>query len=49
MVCASPGRHWTHRLCPDLYQHVRHQVHADSAEKVVAMFPDPKGAKVTGS
>jgi integrase len=41
--------HSTTRITQDLYQHVRHQVHADSAEKVVALLPSLKGAKVTGS
>ena len=41
--------HSTTRITQDLYQHVRHQVHADSAEKVVALLPGLKGAKVTGS
>ncbi len=33
----------------DLYQHVRHQVHVDSAEKVVDLLPGRKGARETGS
>jgi integrase len=41
--------HSTTRITQDLYQHVRHQVHADSAEKVVALLSGLKGAKVTGS
>jgi integrase len=40
--------HSTTRITQDLYQHIRHQVHADSAEKVVALLPGLKGAKVTG-
>ena len=40
--------HSTTRITQDLYQHVRHQVHADSAEKVVALLPSLKGAKATG-
>ena len=40
--------HSTTRITQDLYQHVRHQVHADSAEKVVALLPGLKGAKATG-
>ena len=37
------------RITEDLYQLVRHQVHADSAEKVVALLPGLKGAKTAGS
>jgi integrase len=40
--------HSTTRITQDLYQHARHQVHADSAEKVVALLPGLKGAKATG-
>jgi integrase len=40
--------HSTTRITQDLYQHVRHQVHADSAEKVVALLSGLKGAKATG-
>lgn len=32
--------HSTTRITQDLYQHVRHQVHVDSAEKVVELLPD---------
>jgi integrase len=40
--------HSTTRITQDLYQHVRHQVHVDSAEKVVALLPEPvKRAHVT--
>ena len=31
--------HSTTRITQDLYQHVRHQVHVDSAEKVVDLLP----------
>jgi integrase len=41
--------HSTTRFTQDLYQHVRRQAHLDAAEKVVALLPDPKGAKGTGS
>jgi len=41
--------HSTTRITQDLYQHVRHQVHVDSAEKVVELLPGRKGARVTGS
>jgi hypothetical protein len=32
--------HSTTRITQDLYQHVRHQVHVDSAEKVVDLLPE---------
>jgi integrase len=41
--------HSTTRITQDLYQHVRHQVHVDSAEKVVNLLPIPKGERETGS
>ena len=41
--------HSTTRITQDLYQHVRHQVHVDSAEKVVDLLPARKGARETGS
>ena len=41
--------HSTTRITQDLYQHVRLQVHQDSAEKVVALLPGRKSAKETGS
>jgi integrase len=41
--------HSTTRITQDLYQHVRHQVHVDSAEKVVELLPGRKGARETGS
>lgn len=41
--------HSTTRITQDLYQHVRHQVHLDSAEKVVELLPGRKGAQETGS
>jgi integrase len=41
--------HSTTRITEDLYQHVRHQVHSDSAEKVVNLLPSRKGAQETGS
>ncbi len=41
--------HSTTRITPDLYQHVRRQAHQDAAEKVVALLPDLKRAKDTGS
>ena len=41
--------HSTTRITQDLYQHVRHQVHVDSAEKVVDLLPVRKGAQETGS
>jgi integrase len=37
--------HSTTRITQDLYQHVRHQVHVDSAEKVVDLLPGPRGAR----
>ena len=36
--------HSTTRITQDLYQHVRHQVHVDSAEKVVDLLPGLRGA-----
>jgi integrase len=40
--------HSTTRITQDLYQHVRLQLHHDSAEKVVALLPEPvKRAQVT--
>jgi integrase len=41
--------HSTTRITQDLYQHVRHQVHADSAEKVVALLPGLGPGKETAS
>jgi integrase len=41
--------HSTTRITQDLYQHVRHQVHLDSAEKVVELLPGRKRAQETGS
>lgn len=41
--------HSTTRITQDLYQHVRHQVHIDSAEKVVDLLPAHNGAQETGS
>jgi integrase len=41
--------HSTTRITQDLYQHVRHQVHVDSAEKVVDLLPVRKGTQETGS
>jgi integrase len=41
--------HSTTRITQDLYQHVRHQVHLDSAEKVVGLLPGRKAAQETGS
>jgi integrase len=35
--------HSTTRITQDLYQHVRHQVHVDSAEKVVELLPGVQG------
>lgn len=40
--------HSTTRITQDLYQHVRHQVHVDSAEKVVDVLLGRKGARETG-
>jgi integrase len=39
--------HSTTRITQDLYQHVRHQVHVDSAEKVVDLLPGLKGTRET--
>jgi len=41
--------HSTTRITQDLYQHVRHQVHADSAEKVVALLPGLATGRESGS
>jgi len=41
--------HSTTRITQDLYQHVRLQVHQDSAEKVVALLPERVRARETGS
>jgi hypothetical protein len=41
--------HSTTRITQDLYQHVRLQVHHDSAEKVVALLPARKDSQQTGS
>ena len=41
--------HSTTRITQDFYQHVRHQVHVDSAEKVVELLPGRKGTRETGS
>jgi integrase len=41
--------HSTTRITQDLYQHVRHQVHADSAEKVVDLLPRSKEERGTRS
>ena len=41
--------HSTTRITQDLYQHVRHQVHADSAEKVVALLAGLATGRETGS
>ena len=41
--------HSTTTITRDLYQHVRHQVHVDSAEKVVDLLPGHKIARETGS
>jgi integrase len=41
--------HSTTRIKQDLYQHVRHQVHADSAEKVVDLLPRSKEERGTRS
>ena len=41
--------HSTTTITRDLYQHVRHQVHVDCAEKVVDLLPGRKGAQETGS
>jgi integrase len=41
--------HSTTRITQDQYQHVRLQVHADSAERVVALLPGREAAVETGS
>jgi integrase len=41
--------HSTTRITEDLYQHVRVQVQIDAAETTVALLPDTKGARKTGS
>jgi hypothetical protein len=41
--------HSTTRINEDLYQHVRVQVQIDAAETTVALLPDTKGARKTGS
>jgi integrase len=41
--------HSTTRITQDLYQHVRHQVHVDSAEKVVDLLLGRTGTHETGS
>lgn len=41
--------HSTTRITQDLYQHVRLQVHQDSAEKVVDLLPRRKSVQETGS
>ena len=41
--------HSTTRITQDLYQHVRHKVHVDAAEKVVDLLPRRRGARETGS
>lgn len=41
--------HSATRITQDLCQHVRHLMHADSAEKVVALLHGLKGAKTAGS
>jgi integrase len=48
-IVAEQLGHSTTRITQDLYQHVRHQVHLDSAEKVVELLPGRKGAQETGS
>jgi hypothetical protein len=47
-VCEQLG-HSTTTITLDLYQHVRHQVHVGSAEKVVDLLPGRKGKRETGS
>jgi integrase len=37
--------HSTTRITQDLYQHVRLQVHQDSAEKVVSLLPEARGPR----
>jgi integrase len=41
--------HSTTRITQDLYQHVRHQVHVDSAEKVVDLLPGLAAGRDAGS
>jgi integrase len=41
--------HSTTRITQDLYQHVRHKVHVDAAEKVVDLLPRRRNAQETGS
>ena len=41
--------HSTTRITQDLYQHVRHQVHVDSAGKAVDLLPTRRGTRETGS
>jgi integrase len=41
--------HSTTRITEDLYQHVRVQVQIDAAETVVALLPEPKRGRKTGS
>jgi integrase len=41
--------HSTTRITQDLYQHVRHQVQVDSAEKVVDLLPGLAAGRDTGS
>lgn len=48
IVSAQLG-HSTTTITRDLYQHVRHQVQLDSAEKVVDLLPGRKGSRETGS
>ena len=47
-IVAEQLGHSTTRITQDLYQHVRHQVHVDSAEKVRQLLPERvKRAQVT--
>jgi integrase len=48
IVSDQLGRSTT-RITQDLYQHVRLQLHVDAAEKVVALLPERKKARETGS
>jgi integrase len=41
--------HSTTRITQDLYQHVRHKLRVDAAEKVVALLPTHPAAQETGS
>jgi integrase len=41
--------HSTTRITEDLYQHVRVQLQIDAAEQTVALLPDTKPTKRTGS